>query len=64
MGLKSNESAKAIVDMLELPITGPEFESQLTAIYADIFPKCNLMPGIYQYIEKKKPFMLQIYIGI
>lgn len=54
MGFKSNESAKAIVDMLELPISGPEFENQLAAIYADIFPKCNLMPGIYINLLKKK----------
>ncbi|XP_046837092.1 pseudouridine-5'-phosphatase [Vespa crabro] len=54
MGFKSNESANAIVDMLELPISGSEFENQLAAIYADVFPKCNLMPGAERLLKHLK----------
>nr|XP_050866954.1 pseudouridine-5'-phosphatase [Vespula vulgaris] len=54
MGFKSNESAKAIVEMLDLPISGPEFENQLAAIYMDIFPMCNLMPGAERLLNHLK----------
>ncbi|XP_035724611.1 pseudouridine-5'-phosphatase-like [Vespa mandarinia] len=54
MGFKSNESANAIVDMLELPISGSEFENQLAAIYADVFSKCNLMPGAERLLKHLK----------
>ncbi|KAL2735936.1 pseudouridine-5'-phosphatase-like [Vespula squamosa] len=54
MGFKSNESAKAIVEMLELPISGAEFESQLASIYMDIFPMCNLMPGAERLLNHLK----------
>lgn len=54
MGFKSNEAAQAIVDMLELPISGKEFENQLAEAYKDIFPMCNLMPGVERLLQHLK----------
>ncbi|XP_043498722.1 pseudouridine-5'-phosphatase-like [Polistes fuscatus] len=54
MGFKSSEAAKTIVEMLELPISGPEFERQLSDIYVEIFPKCNLMPGAERLLKHLK----------
>lgn len=45
MGFKSIDAVQTIIDMLELPITAQVFEDKLTALYQELFPKCNLMPG-------------------
>ncbi|KAK2583085.1 hypothetical protein KPH14_009116 [Odynerus spinipes] len=54
MGYKSSEAAQTIVDMLELPISGKEFENQLIEIYKDMFPKCKLMPGVQRLLQHLK----------
>lgn len=54
MGFQGREASKAIVKMLELPITSQEFEEELAKIYEEIFLGCNLMPGAEKLLRHLK----------
>lgn len=45
MGFNNTDAVQTIIDLLELPITAQAFEDKLFALYRELFPQCNLMPG-------------------
>lgn len=53
MGFKTTACARAVVDLLSLPITAEAFENEVVQIYQELFPSADLMPGnkfvSYQY---------------
>lgn len=53
MGFKSTDALQTIIDLLELPITVQSFEEKLTALYQELFPQCDLMPGDSQLYKVK-----------
>ena len=54
MGFKTGAVAKAIVEMLSLPITAEEFEEEVVKIYQELFPTANLMPGAERLLRHLK----------
>ncbi|XP_015603598.1 pseudouridine-5'-phosphatase isoform X1 [Cephus cinctus] len=62
MGFKILDSACAIVDMLELPISPQQFQEQSLQLYKIFFPKAELMPGaeklLYHLKENNVPIAL------
>ncbi|XP_011630598.1 pseudouridine-5'-phosphatase-like [Pogonomyrmex barbatus] len=54
MGFRSAEALQTIIDMLQLPITVQMFEDKLAAIYQEVFPGCNLMPGAEKLLQHLK----------
>lgn len=56
-GRKSIESARAIVELLELPITGEEYLEQRNALTYQLFPHAKSMPGavrLTQHLHQHK----------
>ncbi|NEP43468.1 MAG: HAD-IA family hydrolase [Okeania sp. SIO2H7] len=56
-GRKSIESARAIVELLELPITGEEYLKQRNALTYQLFPQAKPMPGavsLTQHLKQHK----------
>lgn len=56
-GRKSIESARAIVELLELPITGEEYLEQRNALTYQLFPRAKSMPGavrLTQHLHEHK----------
>ena len=45
MGFKTKNVARAVIEMLSLPITADEFENDVVKIYQELFPSADLMPG-------------------
>ncbi|XP_053979743.1 pseudouridine-5'-phosphatase isoform X2 [Hylaeus anthracinus] len=62
MGFKTTAVAEAVVEMLSLPLTVDEFQSEIIKIYEEIFPSANLMPGAERLLTHLKqnniPFAL------
>ncbi|XP_076277337.1 pseudouridine-5'-phosphatase isoform X1 [Lasioglossum baleicum] len=54
MGFKSTDSIRAVVEMLSLPITTEEFETEILQIYQELFPSANLMPGAERLLRHLK----------
>ncbi|EFN86015.1 pseudouridine-5'-phosphatase isoform X1 [Harpegnathos saltator] len=54
MGFKSTDAVQTIIDILELPIMVQEFEDKLTTLYQELFPQCNLMPGVERLLRHLK----------
>ncbi|MDY6802703.1 MAG: HAD-IA family hydrolase [Cyanobacteriota bacterium] len=56
-GRKSIESARAIVELLELPLTGEEYLEQRNALTYQLFPHAKSMPGavrLTQHLHQQK----------
>ncbi|XP_066586731.1 pseudouridine-5'-phosphatase-like [Prorops nasuta] len=54
MGFQSQESTKAIIEMLNLPITPAEFDQQLQVLFKMKFSLSNLMPGAERLLKHLK----------
>ncbi|KAL0124801.1 hypothetical protein PUN28_006572 [Cardiocondyla obscurior] len=63
MGFKGNEAFQTIIDMLELPITAQEFEDTVAPIYQELFPKCNLLPGVEKLLQHLKKHDIPIALA-
>ncbi|XP_043590892.1 pseudouridine-5'-phosphatase-like [Bombus pyrosoma] len=54
MGFKTKDVARAVVEMLSLPITAEEFENEVVKLYQELFPSANMMPGAEQLLKHLK----------
>ncbi|KAH0947840.1 hypothetical protein HN011_004512 [Eciton burchellii] len=54
MGFRSGDALQTIIDMLHLPITVQMFEDKLAPIYQELFPKCDVMPGVEKLLQHLK----------
>ncbi|XP_072933385.1 pseudouridine-5'-phosphatase-like [Epargyreus clarus] len=51
MGQQSREFAGSIIQALELPMTVDEFLVETRAIFNDLFPQCQIMPGVEKLLR-------------
>ncbi|XP_047034573.1 pseudouridine-5'-phosphatase-like isoform X2 [Helicoverpa zea] len=51
MGQQSKEFAGTIINDLGLPLTVDEFLSETRAIFDELFPQCQIMPGVEKLIR-------------
>lgn len=63
MGFQCNEASEAVVQMLDLPLTGEEFVEKLNSIYEKVFPSCNLMPGVERLLRHLKSHNIPIALA-
>lgn len=45
MGSTPLDSAKMMLEMLQLPLTQEEYTAEMNSLYAKLFPTADLMPG-------------------
>ncbi|XP_034189971.2 pseudouridine-5'-phosphatase isoform X1 [Osmia lignaria lignaria] len=54
MGFKTKAIAQVTIEMLDLPMTVEEFETEIVQIYHELFPSANLMPGAERLLRHLK----------
>ncbi|XP_031831144.1 pseudouridine-5'-phosphatase isoform X2 [Nomia melanderi] len=63
MGMKTNASAQAVLEMLSIPLTVEEFGAELLQLYQELFPTANLMPGAERLLRHLKENKIPIALA-
>ncbi|XP_078040500.1 pseudouridine-5'-phosphatase isoform X2 [Augochlora pura] len=63
MGFKTSACAQAVIEMLSLPMTKEEFESEVVQLYKELFPSANLMPGTERLLRHLKEHNIPIALA-
>lgn len=51
MGTPGPDSARLVIDELRLPLTTEEYLAEMDRLYAELFPKAELMPGVERLVR-------------
>ncbi|XP_012262545.2 pseudouridine-5'-phosphatase [Athalia rosae] len=63
MGFRTPEVAEGIIKMLNLPMTPAEFEAQAKVLYAELFPRTQMMPGAERLLRHLKTHNVPIALA-